>query len=174
MMRTIFLAALALGSCEAASEVDNDRSFNARTRALDGDTVAVDFRLLGVDAFERRQPCERRGACWQCGKAAQDYAATLLRSKTAQIRLSPSTTYGRPVATVTVDGADLGERLIRAGLALPKAQYLRGDPRRAARYATAFSQAKAAKAGALSGGWIEPSRWRRGERLQCERRPIER
>jgi len=170
MMRTILLAALALASCGASPEVDNDRSFNARTRALDGDTVAVDFRLLGVDAFERRQLCERRSACWPCGKAAQDYAANLLRSKTAQIRLTPSTTYGRPVATVIVGDVDLGERLIRAGLAVPEAQYLRSDPRRAARYATAFSQAKATKAGALAGRWIEPSRWRRGERLQCERR----
>jgi micrococcal nuclease len=69
---------------------------------------------------------------------------------------------------VTVDGADLGERLIRAGLATPEAQYLRSDPRRAARYATAFAQAKAAEAGAIAGRWIEPSKWRRGERLQCE------
>jgi endonuclease YncB( thermonuclease family) len=170
MTRTIFIVALALAAGGASAQIGSDRSFNAKTRALDGDTLAVDFRLLGVDAFERRQLCERRGGCWQCGKAAQDLAAHLLRSKTAEIRLTPSTTYGRPVATVTVDGVDLGERLIRAGLAIPEAQYLRSDPRRAARYATAFSQAKAARAGALSGRWIEPSKWRRGERLQCEGR----
>lgn len=171
MMRTIFLVTLALASCGASPEVDSDRSFNARTRALDGDTVAVDFRLLGVDAFERRQLCERLGACWQCGKAAQDFAANLLRSKRAEIRLTSSSTYGRPVATVTVDGDDLGERIIRAGLAIPEAQYLRGDPRRAARYAAAFSRARAVNAGAHAGRWIEPNQWRRGERLQCERSP---
>ncbi len=170
MMRTIFVLALALAAGGASAQIGSDRSFNARTRALDGDTVAVDFRLLGVDAFERRQLCERRGACWQCGKAAQDYAANLLRSKTAEIRLTPSMTYGRPVATVNVEGVDLGERLIRAGLAIPETQYLRSDPRRAGRYASAFSQTKVAKAGALAGRWIEPSKWRRGQRLQCEGR----
>lgn len=168
MMRSILLAALVLAGGGASARNGNDQSFDAKARALDGDTLAVDFRLLGIDAFERRQLCERRGACWQCGKAAQDFAASLIRSKTAQISLTPATTYGRPVATV--DGRDLGESLIRAGLAIPEAQYLRSDPRRGASYATAFSQAKATKAGALAGRWIEPSRWRRGERLQCEGR----
>lgn len=169
MIRAMVLAALAVASC-GASQVASDRGFDAKARALDGDTVAVDFRLLGVDAFERRQRCERRGGCWECGKAAQDLAAKLLHSKTADIKLTSTSTYGRPVATVTVDGIDLGERLIRAGLAIPEAQYLRADPGRAGRYAAAFSQAKLDRAGALAGRWIEPSSWRRGERLQCERR----
>lgn len=170
MTRAMFLAVLAVTSCGASSQVATDRGFNARARALDGDTVAVDFRLQGVDAFESRQLCERRGNCWECGKAAQYLAAKLLRSSTADIKLTTTSTYGRPVATVTVDGVDLGERLIRAGLAIPEAQYLRGDPPRAARYAVAFSRAKLDRAGALAGRWIEPAKWRRGERLQCERR----
>jgi len=169
-MRLMLLTALAAVSCSASSQVTNDRAFDARARALDGDTVAVDFRLLGVDAFERRQMCEGRDGCWSCGKAAQDLAAKLLRSKTAEIKLTSSSTYGRPVATVSVDGDDLGERLIGAGLAVPEAQYLRSDPGRAARYEAAFARAKARKTGALAGRWTEPSKWRRGERLQCERR----
>lgn len=169
LMRSILLAAFAFTSWSASSQVPTNLSFEARARALDGDTVAVDFRLLGVDAFERRQMCERRGSCWQCGKAAQDFAANMLRAKTADIKLTPSSTYGRPVAIVTVDGKDLGEMLIRAGLAIPEAQYLRDDPQRAKRYAAAFSQAKTSRAGAFAGRWIEPSNWRRGERLQCER-----
>lgn len=168
-MRTILLLALAGMSFAAAVAHAGPQTFDARARALDGDTVAVDFRLLGVDAFERRQLCQRVSGCWQCGKAAQDFAASALRSKTARIRLTPSSSYGRPVATVTVDGQDLGERMIRAGLAIPAVQYLRSDPPRAARYQSAFAQAKAARAGAFGGRWLEPSRWRQGERLRCER-----
>lgn len=167
-MRSILFAAFAFTSCSVPSQVPTNRSFEAKARALDGDTVAVDFRLLGVDAFERRQMCERREGCWQCGKAAQDFAANILRAKTADIKLTPSSTYGRPVAIVTVDGKDLGEMLVRAGLSIPEARYLRDDPQRARRYAAAFSQAKAGRAGALTGRWIEPSNWQRGERLQCE------
>ena len=166
-MRWVFLAlaSAALGAAPAVPQ-----SFDATARALDGDTVAVDFRLLGVDAFERRQLCQRSSGCWECGKSAQDFAANALRSKTATIRLTPSSSYGRPVATVTVDGKDLGERMIRAGLAVPEARYLRGDPVRARQYGAAFEDAKSRRAGALAGTWIEPYRWRQGDRLSCERR----
>lgn len=168
MRQTIgfMLAALALS---AAASPARPQTFDAQARALDGDTVAVDFRLLGVDAFERRQLCQKVAGCWQCGKAAQDFAANALRSKKAAIQLTPSSSYGRPVAIVTVDGQDLGERMIRAGLAVPETQYLRGDPARSARYRSAFAEAKARRAGAFAGTWLEPSRWRHGERLRCER-----
>lgn len=145
------------------------QTFDAKARALDGDTISVDFRLLGVDAFERGQLCQRVSGCWQCGKAAQDFAANALRSKAATIRLVPSSSYGRPVAVVTVDGADLGERLIRAGLATPQAAYLRHDPARMRAYKAAFASARRQGAGAFAGDWIEPSRWRHGDRLRCER-----
>lgn len=145
------------------------QTFDAKARAIDGDTVAVDFRLLGVDAFERGQLCQRKSGCWQCGKAAQDFAANALRSKAATIRLMPSSSYGRPVAVVTVAGADLGERLIRAGLAIPQATYLRDDPIRLRTYNAAFASARTQRAGAFAGTWIEPARWRHGDRLSCER-----
>lgn len=125
----LMLGALAM---TAAASPARPQTFDAQARALDGDTVSVDFRLLGVDAFERRQLCQKVAGCWQCGKAAQDFAANALRSKRATIQLTSSSSYGRPVAIVTVDGQDLGERMIRAGLAVPETQYLRGDTARAA------------------------------------------
>jgi endonuclease YncB( thermonuclease family) len=115
-----------------------------------------------------RAALSARPGCWQCGKAAQDFAANALRSKAATIRLVSSSSYGRPVAVVTVDGADLGERLIRAGLATPQASYLRDDPARLRAYNAAFASARQ-RAGAFAGDWIEPSRWRHGNRLSCER-----
>ncbi|AOH87144.1 nuclease (plasmid) [Sphingomonas panacis] len=168
-MRAILILAIALATISASTSFAQHPRVDAKARALDGDTLAVDFRLLGVDAFERRQLCERSSGCWACGKAAQDLAANALRAATATIQLMPSSTYGRPVAVVTVDGQDLGERLIRAGLAIPETGYLRNDPARAARYTAAFAKATAGRAGALAGRWIEPSQWRRGARLQCER-----
>jgi hypothetical protein len=68
-----------------------------------------------------------------------------------------------------VDGQDLGERIIRAGFAVPELQYLRDDPGRAARYRSAFAQAQARRAGGFASRWLAPSRWRHGERLACER-----
>lgn len=168
-MNRISVLALMLAAACTPSDAAEDTSFSARARALDGDTIAADFRLLGVDAFERNQLCERAGSCWECGKAAQDFAARTLHDGDALIRLSPRSSYGRPVATVTIDGRDLGEVMISAGIATPQPQFLRSDPARAARYATAFAEAQRRRAGAFAGTWLEPSRWRRGERLTCER-----
>ena len=67
-------AAIILAGGAALTSPSWSQSFDAKARALDGDTVAVDFRLLGVDAFERGQLCRRASGCWQCGKAAQDFA----------------------------------------------------------------------------------------------------
>ncbi len=154
----------------ARSEADQRAPrFEAEARALDGDTVSVDFRLLGVDAFERKQLCQRDGACWACGKAAQDLAARQVRNASAAFTLTPDATYGRPVATVTVDGKDLGESMIRAGLAIPAMKYLRNDPERASSYAAAYDAAERGHFGAHAGTWLDPAKWRRGERLQCER-----
>ncbi len=127
----LFLSVLAWATPNALT-AGEPQSFTARARALDGDTIAADFRLLGVDAFERRQLCERNGSCWECGKAAQDLAARTLRDNTATISLTAGSSYDRPVATVIVNGRDLGELLIRAGLAVPQPQYLRSDQARAA------------------------------------------
>ena len=99
----------------------------------------------------------------------RQFVRRLLRSKAATISLRSGSSYGRPVATVVVDGQDLGERMIRAGLAVPELQYLRDDGARVRRYASAFAQAKARRAGAFAGSWLQPSRGRHGQRLKCER-----
>lgn len=168
MYRFLCLLLLLLARDAQGASV-GEPGFTASARALDGDTIAADFRLLGIDAFERRQFCERAGACWECGKAAQDLAARALREGRAEIRLTSSASYGRPVVTVMVNGRDLGERMIRAGLAIPQPQFLKSDPQRSATYAAAFSQARGARAGAFAGTWIAPAEWRRGRRLSCER-----
>jgi endonuclease YncB( thermonuclease family) len=118
---------------------------------LDRDTVAVDFRLLGVDAFERKQLCARDEGCWKCGKLALDVAAKEVHDQLAVIRLTPRSTYGRPVVIVTVGDQDLGETMIRSGVAIPETKYLRSDPARAARYEAAFAAARTQDAGAFAG-----------------------
>jgi endonuclease YncB( thermonuclease family) len=167
MNRLIVLALLLSASCSPSNAAE-DTSFSAKARALDGDTVATDFRLLGVDAFERHQLCERAGACWNAGKPRR-ISPRAPWGGDAQIILSSHSSYGRPVATVSIDGRDLGEVMISAGLAIPQPQYLRSDPARSARYTAAFTEAQRQRAGAFAGSWLEPARWRRGERLTCKR-----
>ena len=173
LIQTLWVA-LATAACSAAMPVPEARSaLVAKGRAIDGDTVSIDVRLLGADAFEHKQLCRIGNGCWPCGKAAQDLTSRMLKERTATIRLTGKASYGRPIGTVEIDGQDLGEAIIGAGLALPETDFLDRDPDRARRYVAAFDRAVARRAGAHAGYYIQPSKWRRGERLACER-PAER
>jgi endonuclease YncB( thermonuclease family) len=167
-MRLIWIALL-LSSCHGAiTEAANGEIVTAKAHAIDGDTVAIDYRLLGADAFEKRQLCRRDDGCWPCGKAAQDFASLLLKRSEVTLRTVGTASYGRPVATVEVDGKDLGEALIENGFALPRPDFLKADPWRASRYQAAYDRAVAAHAGAHAGYFLDPADWRHGKRLSCE------
>lgn len=140
----------------------------AKGRAIDGDTASFDVRLFGADAFEKRQLCRARTGCWACGKASQDFTSRLLKAGNATIRLTGKQSYGRPVGTIEIGGRDLGEALIGAGLAVPVMDFLRNDPDRARRYGAAYERAVGSRAGAHAGYFIDPAKWRHGERLSCE------
>lgn len=170
-MRLTLVIALALAACgRAASQAEDPALIRADGRAIDGDTVSFDVRIFGADAFEKRQLCRNTDGCWPCGKAAQDYASKLLKSGSSTIRLTGKQSYGRPIGTVEIGGQDLGESMIAAGLAVPAISYLKSDPERAQRYLAAYENAEARHAGVHAGYFIDPAKWRRGERLSCEAR----
>ena len=170
-MRMTLVLALALAACGgAASQAEDPALIRADGRAIDGDTVSFDVRIFGADAFEKRQLCRNTDGCWPCGKAAQDYASKLLKSGSSTIRLTGKQSYGRPIGTVEIGGQDLGESMIAAGLAVPATSYLKNDPERAQRYLAAYENAEARHAGVHAGYFIDPAKWRRGERLSCEAR----
>jgi endonuclease YncB( thermonuclease family) len=169
-MRAAVLLALLASACTIEPAPAPTNELSAKARAIDGDTVSISFRLLGTDALESRQRCQRDGQCHACGKEAQDYAARLLRAGNATIARTGAMTYGRPVATVAVDGRDLGEQMIAAGLAIPLYDFLKADPARATAYRQAFDEAVRTRHGMHAGEWIAPADWRHGKRLPCERR----
>jgi endonuclease YncB( thermonuclease family) len=170
-MRITLVFALALVACGgAASQAEDPAMIRADGRAIDGDTISFDLRIFGADAFEKRQLCRNANGCWPCGKAAQDYASKLLKSGSSTIRLTGKQSYGRPIGTVEIGGQDLGESMIAAGLAVPAKSYLKSDPERGQRYLAAYENAEARHVGVHAGYFIDPAKWRRGERLACESR----
>lgn len=167
-MRLIWLALL-LSSCHGGiPKASATELVIAKGHAIDGDTVAIDYRLFGADAFEKRQLCRRTNGCWPCGKAAQDFTSRLLKRNVVTIRTTGSASYGRPVATIDVADKDLGEALIENGLAVPTPSFLKADPRRASLYEAAYQRAIAGHVGAHAGYFLNPADWRHGRRLACE------
>jgi endonuclease YncB( thermonuclease family) len=85
-----------------------------------------------------------------------------------KVSFTGQTTCGRAVATATIGGNDVGETLIRQGLAIAEPKYLAGDPDRLRRYTAAEVEARQAKRGVFGFQFNTPEEYRRSRRLQCE------
>lgn len=147
-----------------------------KARVKDGDTFAVDIRLLGTDAFEVKQQCQKPdGSCTACGQGARQFMGQMFEGVEGKkgrnglkVSFTGDTTYGRPVATASIDGKDIGEEMIRHGWAVAEPKYLSGDPDRLRRYTAAEAEARQAGRGAFGFKFNTPEEYRRGRRLQCE------
>ena len=131
-------------------------------RIVDGDTLDIDgdrHRLAGVDAPERHQTClDDAGARWACGRVATETLQALIGEGPVSCSTSSQDRYGRSVSSCSSGGADLGEALVRAGLAVNDRRY---RPDRSA----AEAAARDAGAGMHAGRFMPPWSWRAGARL---------
>src|SRR5262252_5887351 len=128
--------------------------FVGQASVVDGDTLEIHgirIRLWGIDAPESSQLCRGEDSLqYRCGaQAANDLDAFIARRPVncSPLSLDP---YGRTVATCSVGGTDLGEWLVRKGLALDWPQYSKG------RYGEAQRDAERAGWGIWKGSYVEP------------------
>ncbi len=109
------LLAACLGADAAAEPI------RGTAHVLDGDTLEVGslrIRLFGVDAPELDQVCwTADGREWPCGLAAQARLAALVDGIETGCRPRERDSYGRLIARCSAGGHDLGETLVREGLA---------------------------------------------------------
>ena len=115
-MRYGLLALFLLTFAPAAVETLDGR----RAVIIDGDTVAFGrerVRIMNIDAPETRGArCERELIL---GLRAKERLAMLLRVGPIEIERHGVNAYGRTLALLDVHGLDVGQMLIREGLALP-------------------------------------------------------
>lgn len=130
--------------------------------AVDGDTLRIGsqrLRLSAMDAPELSQVCRSdAGKTALCGRASREALSVLIRNGVRCV-VETHDRYGREVATcANTAGVDLGREMIRQGWAIPYWRY------GGARYSGAYDEALSADMGMHAGAFIEPERWRRGER----------
>lgn len=159
--KTLLIPAVLLSIASAANAQVYEFGPGA-ARAVDGDTLRIGsqrIRLSAIDAPELSQTCRATtGALTLCGREARDALARLLRHGVRCV-VETKDRYGREVASCsTATGVDIGGEMIRQGWAVP---YWRYD---GARYSKPYDEALSADAGMHAGTFIEPERWRRGER----------
>ena len=128
---------------------------------VDGDTIDVEgmrIRLHGIDAPESGQECEKDGQRYRCGRDATQFLDNLVQGKAVSCIPRDRDRYGRIVATCSVDDADVGATMVSNGWAIAYRRY-------EIAYVPYEEQAQQANRGIWARRYIEPQRWRAGDRL---------
>lgn len=123
-------------------------------RLVDGDSFhlnAHEVRLLGIDAPEGRQTCERNRKTWNCGEAARDQLARLIGSSKIRCHSLERDQHGRLLAICSSNGRELNKEMIRRGFAVTFGR----------RYRAEENDARAAKRGLWASKFQTPQDWRR-------------
>jgi len=130
----------------ASGEAWSD-SFVGQASVIDGTRI----RLWGVDAPESNQLC-RGDDCLQyrCGAQAANELDTFIDRRPVNCIPISLDRYGRTVATCSVDCTDLGEWLVKKGLALDWPSYSNG------KYGLVQREAEQAGRGIWKGSYVEP------------------
>jgi endonuclease YncB( thermonuclease family) len=97
---------------------------------IDGDTLEIHgtrIRLSGIDAPESDQLCRGDDSLqYHCGAKAANELDAHIAGRPVSCEGVGRDQYGRVVAVCSVDAVDLGEWLVRAGLAFDWPRYSRG------------------------------------------------
>ena len=116
----LILALCPLGAGAAPSAV------SGQAYVIDGDTVDIAgtrIRLIGIDAPEMGQTCERGGRSWACGAWAKGQLHARLAGQKVVCTGRDHDRYGRLLATCQTKAGDVGRGLVRDGVAFAYRQY---------------------------------------------------
>jgi endonuclease YncB( thermonuclease family) len=120
--------------------------------AVDGDTLYLAgerLRLVGIDAPELEQSCDRDGRAMACGREAREALKAML-AKPITCRGLGRDVYGRRLVRCSTDDGELAPRLVAAGEALAEG-CCRAEE----------AQARTARRGIWAGSFERPDAWRR-------------
>lgn len=125
--------------------------------AVDGDTIKVGgttYRLWGIDSPETRQQCADG---WPAGIEATRAISGLMQGKAIDCQTRGHDRYGRTIGLCRADGRDLGQSMVRAGMALAFTRY-------SVDYVADEAAAKAALLGVHAHDCIPAWEWRARQR----------
>ena len=149
--RAVFLL-VCLISAPAAADMSGP------ARVIDGDTIVigrVTVRLFGIDAPEIGQSCvDGRGRPYDAGDFAKNWLVLFLAGTQMSCARIDTDRYGRVVAACRIEETDIGETMVRAGMAFAYRRY-------SDRYVPAEDAARSAAAGLWAGTCHSPEEWRR-------------
>lgn len=121
---------------------------------VDGDTLEIHgtrIRLWGIDAPESSQLCRGEDSLpYRCGAKAANELDRFIAGRAVSCEQKSRDVYGRTVATCSAGGADLGDWLVRGGLAFDWPRYSKG------KYDGTQREAEHAARGVWAGSYVVP------------------
>ncbi len=151
------LVALALAGAAGLALKPGARALEGRAQVTDGDTIRIGearIRLKGIDAPEMEQRCSRAGRSYACGETSRRVLIDLVSGQIVRCRATGRDRYQRILARCTVNGRDIGARLVEDGWAV---SYGRD-------YEPEETRARSRSAGLWEGDFERPQDWRRQHR----------
>ncbi|MBI1385785.1 MAG: thermonuclease family protein [Rhizobiales bacterium] len=127
-----------------------------RARLVDGDSFHIarhEVRLVGIDAPEGRQLCERDGRDWACGEASREALERFIAGRDVECRIEKRDQHGRLLGVCRVGGTEINRWQVEEGWAVAFG-----------RYRDAEARARTARRGIWVGTFRRPSEWRAEER----------
>ena len=118
---TSLVIALALAGGAGLVLKPSGRSLQGRAQVTDGDTIRIGearIRLKGIDAPEMEQRCSRGGRSYACGETARRALIDLVSGETVRCRTAGRDRYQRILARCTINGNDIGTRMVESGWAV--------------------------------------------------------
>ncbi len=144
---------------ETSGQADAD--ITGRASIIDGDTIEIQgqrIRLHGIDAPETSQFCKNSTVRYSCGRDATNFLSSIVIGRIVACSSKDTDRYGRTVAVCQADNIDLGITMILNGWALAYRKY---EPS----YILFEDEARRARRGIWAGEFINPKRWRAGEKF---------
>ena len=131
-----------------------------KAKVIDGDTIKINnekIRLLGIDAFEIKQTCQRsNGSEYDCGKISKNALIEIISGLPVKCITKKKDHYKRWLAVCYVGKLDIGENMVIYGHAVT---YKKNK-----KYKEVEKEAKNIKSGAWEGKFILPWDWRKQKR----------
>jgi len=154
MLKTVFACLLA--GILASPVATYAQAISGRAEVVDGDTLSFTgtrIRLLGVDAVEADQTCDREGTAWACGAQARARLKELVGDAEIVCLGTEHDTWGRLLASCTAGSIDLADAMVLSGFAIAYTDY--SDA-----YVETEARARQFKLGIWSSSFETPAQWR--------------
>jgi len=124
-----------------------------QARIIDGDSIEISdtkIRLVGIDAPELDQECDKKGRNWKCGQEAKSALSMFVANQVISCESQGLDKYRRVLGNCSVRGRNLGKWMVTNGWAVSFGDY-------------SFDEAIARrnKFGIWQGSFEKPQDWRR-------------